>query len=225
MPSRDPLPRTAVGFFNLMIKCLKCGVTKDKKEFGKNKRGRDGLKSYCKPCCKEYLAKWQKSNPKKANEYGYKWKNANPEKFKGYVRKHKENYKNWEINNPIQAKQNRQRYKDNNKDKMMEYDRNYKNSKYKNDDLFKLKCIIASRIRAYLKGIAKSKSTIEYLGCEIEFYKEYLTKQFSKDMSWENYGEYWEIDHIHPVSKGGSFHYSNTQPLTVTENREKGAKW
>lgn len=201
-----------------MRKCLKCGVTKDKKEFGKNKRGRDGLKSYCKPCCKEHLAEWQKSNPEKANGYSYKWKDANPEKVYGYVRKHQETHYE-------KIKKRQRLYRKNNIEKIREYDRIWKVEKYKNDDLFKLKCIVAGRIRAYLKGRAKSKSTIEYLGCEIEFYKEYLTKQFSKNMSWDNYGEYWEIDHIHPVSKGGSFHYSNTQPLTVTENREKGAKW
>ena len=44
-------------------------------------------------------------------------------------------------------------------------------------------------------------------------------------MNWDNYGSYWEIDHIKPLSKGGSFHYTNTQPLTVKENRRKGAKY
>ena len=43
-------------------------------------------------------------------------------------------------------------------------------------------------------------------------------------MNWDNYGEYWEIDHIYPLSKGGSFHYINTQPLTVLENQIKSNK-
>jgi 5-methylcytosine-specific restriction endonuclease McrA len=43
-------------------------------------------------------------------------------------------------------------------------------------------------------------------------------------MSWDNYGRdgYWEIYHIMPISKGGSFHYTNTQPLSITENQKKG---
>ena len=44
-------------------------------------------------------------------------------------------------------------------------------------------------------------------------------------MSWENYGIYWEIDHIKPLSKGGSFHYKNTQPLTIPANRSKSNKY
>ena len=43
-------------------------------------------------------------------------------------------------------------------------------------------------------------------------------------MNWNNYGTYWEIDHIYPISKGGSFHYINTQPLTVLENQVKSNK-
>ena len=31
--------------------------------------------------------------------------------------------------------------------------------------------------------------------------KSHLEAQFEQDMSWENYGELWEIDHIKPVSK------------------------
>ena len=40
-------------------------------------------------------------------------------------------------------------------------------------------------------------------------------------MTWENYGTYWEIDHTTPLSKGGSPHYTNTTPMTISENRSK----
>lgn len=72
------------------------------------------------------------------------------------------------------------------------------------------------------RGIRFIISTIKYLGCTFNEYSEYLENQFDGDMSWENYGEYWEIDHIIPLSKGGSFHYTNTQPLVIEKNRKKG---
>lgn len=47
-------------------------------------------------------------------------------------------------------------------------------------------------------------------------------------IKWGSYGtqgEYgWEIDHKHPVSKGGSDANKNLQPLHWKENREKGNK-
>jgi len=69
-----------------------------------------------------------------------------------------------------------------------------------------------------------TKSTVEYLGCTIPEYKTYLESKFTPEMNWDNYGKYWEIDHIYPLSKGGSFHYTNTQPLSVIENRIKSNK-
>ena len=43
-------------------------------------------------------------------------------------------------------------------------------------------------------------------------------------MGWENYG-LWHIDHIMPLSKGGTNHYSNLQPLWAEANLQKNDKW
>jgi 5-methylcytosine-specific restriction endonuclease McrA len=98
----------------------------------------------------------------------------------------------------------------------------YKKKRYENNPKLKLQQSIRVRINTFLKN--KTDSTNKYLGCSFKEYNVYLEQQFGKNMSWENYGSYWEIDHIIPLSKGGSFHYTNTQPLTVTENRVKSNK-
>jgi 5-methylcytosine-specific restriction endonuclease McrA len=87
----------------------------------------------------------------------------------------------------------------------------------------KLKEALRARIYNSLKD-EKDRSTDEYLGCSIQTYKQHLENQFTLEMSWNNWGTYWEIDHIIPLSKEGSFHYTNTQPLLVTENRRKSNK-
>jgi hypothetical protein len=87
----------------------------------------------------------------------------------------------------------------------------------------KLKEALRTRIYNSMR-YNKNSSTLEYLGCSIDQYKLYLEDQFTLEMNWENWGEYWEIDHIIPLSKGGSFHYTNTRPLSITENRQKSNK-
>lgn len=95
--------------------------------------------------------------------------------------------------------------------------------RYHNDIEYKLLKLTRTRIHHYLKGRHKAESTRVILGIDLAGYKEHLEKQFTEGMSWDNFGE-WEIDHIIPVSKGGSFHYTNTQPLWWGKNREKSNK-
>jgi hypothetical protein len=97
------------------------------------------------------------------------------------------------------------------------------NERYKNDIEYKLLKLTRTRLHHYLKGKHKAESTKAILGIDLTGYKLYLESKFTEDMNWDNFGE-WEIDHIMPVSKGGSFHYTNTQPLWKTENRKKSNK-
>jgi len=89
---------------------------------------------------------------------------------------------------------------------------------------------VRGHISRGLKSNNKSDKTVNLLGCTIDEYKEYLKSKFTNKMSWDNYGSYWEIDHIIPMSlfdlskphnQVQAFHYTNTQPLTVFDNRSK----
>lgn len=107
-----------------------------------------------------------------------------------------------------------------------EYKKQWNRNQYQNNLKYRLENNIRCRLNHYLRSnnLPKTERSIKYLGCTISKYKKYLELQFTDEMNWENYGKYWEVDHIIPVSKGGSFHYTNTQPLTITENREKSDK-
>jgi Zn ribbon nucleic-acid-binding protein len=82
--------------------------------------------------------------------------------------------------------------------------------------------------------VNKYHSAIELIGCDIEFYKQYLEQQFKPDMTWGNHGILWEIDHIKPCAsfdltdtnqQKECFHHLNTQPLYYSDNRSKGSKY
>ena len=87
--------------------------------------------------------------------------------------------------------------------------------------------------RAIRNGYIKKERTMRYFGCTTEELKNHLQLQFSHKMTWDNYGSYWEVDHIMPcdmfdLTKG--YHvamcnnYTNLRPLEKTENRRKHSK-
>jgi len=129
-------------------------------------------------------------------------------------------------------------WRENNRDKIKDYNQNHKEYKCQwaqdqrqNNIQYKLKGNIRSRIYQSLQN--RTDSSEEILGCSIEEYIIYLEQQFNQNMNWENYGTYWEIDHIKAISKFDltnvnevkiCFNYKNTQPLSINENRKKGNK-
>ena len=79
----------------------------------------------------------------------------------------------------------------------------------------------------------KTNSTFHYIGCSIDYLKNWLKYNFKEDMSWENYGSKWHIDHIIPCSSFDftvednihkCFHWSNLTPLDALENIKKSDK-
>jgi hypothetical protein len=95
--------------------------------------------------------------------------------------------------------------------------------------------LISKFMRNPGKGISKAE---DYLGCSIKQLRYYIESQFKEGMTWENYGEIWEIDHIIPCTSFNlaseeerkiCFHYTNMRPLEWMQNRtnqkEVDRKW
>ena len=68
------------------------------------------------------------------------------------------------------------------------------------------------------------------LGCSIPFYMDWLATQFRDGMTWENYGDLWEIDHtlerweFDPFDEEDvlkCYHYTNTRPLLRGEHHAR----
>jgi 5-methylcytosine-specific restriction endonuclease McrA len=186
-----------------MKKCNKCLIEKSIDNFTKRKSSEDGLQYKCKDCERESnktarqknpTSKYYSKNKEYYKEYSKKWIENNSDRWKEY-------YKEWQ--------------------------KPYQQNKYDTDPLYRLRMCVGTRIRLSLNSNNKTKlgKAVEYLGCDYDQLKQYLESKFLEGMSWDNFGiDGWEMDHIIPLSKGGSFHYTNLQPLWWKDNRSKGSK-
>jgi Uri superfamily endonuclease len=91
-----------------------------------------------------------------------------------------------------------------------------------------LKCLLRSRLNRKIKN-HHHHGIMNYLGCNIKDFFDYLERKFEKGMTWDNQGE-WHIDHIKPCSSFDlsldeeiqkCFHYTNLQPLWGEDNIKK----
>jgi len=201
--------------------CLKCFKIK-KSEYAKN----DYLKrsEYIKKKSKEYqelnkdkvkarIKKWIVNNKKKHYEYCEKWRCNNLEKVKEYQKKRYELKKN----------------------EIISVARKYQNNKYKTDVNYKIRKNINSLIfgsfkRALSGKFVKKSKSLEILGCEIDFFINYIQSKFNDGMTMQNYG-LWHLDHIYPISLAKNEediiklnHYTNFQPLWAIDNLKKQNK-
>jgi len=78
-----------------------------------------------------------------------------------------------------------------------------------------------------------SEKSRELIGLPLSEYMEYLECQFDENMNWENYGSYWSVDHVIPLSKFDlnshdkrvlAFNFRNTRPLNNYDNIKKSDK-
>ena len=171
------------------------------------------------------IKKYHENNKEKIKKQNKQYRENNKEKRKEYIEKNKEKLKKW-----------RKEYHENNKEKRKEY----RNSRYKNDPIFRLATNTRGRVRAALKAqnAPKNQRTVEYVNCSVAHLHNYLESQFGDSgMNWDNMGREddeggrgWEIDHRRPCAsfdlndeeqKYMCFHWTNLQPMWGQENNEK----
>ncbi|MBF0290340.1 MAG: hypothetical protein HQM14_21210 [SAR324 cluster bacterium] len=107
--------------------------------------------------------------------------------------------------------------------------------KYQTNKKHRLAQVLRGRVKTALKSqnATKNEKTTVLLGCSVEFLRQHLESQFSRKMTWENYGNYWHIDHIvpchsfdltDPEQQKICFNWQNLQPLEAKENISKNNK-
>ena len=211
--------------------CNKCNVEKPLDEFYLEKRNKSGVMGSCKECYNFKQKEWRfdnceilKEREKKRRELYYdNIKKSSQKYYINNINKVNKRNREWRKNNPDISKESSRKWKINNTDKTKEYNQLPE---------IKMSHNMRCRIKQYLKtkNITKKNKTFDIVGCSPQLLKEYLEKQFTQGMSWDNYGE-WHIDHIVPLSSAKSedeiyklCYYSNLQPLWAEDNLRKSDK-
>lgn len=142
--------------------------------------------------------------------------------------KHKDRVKknniDWRSKNRAKSNAIKKRYRDNNIVKCRKQANEYSKRK-RLDPYHRLNRNTSKAIWASLKGEKGGRKWQTFVSFTLEELQAHLESKFKDGMTWENYGKYWELDHIKPLDLCSSFEeawqLSNLQPLESSVNRSK----
>jgi hypothetical protein len=158
-----------------------------------------------------------------------KWRDSNKE----YLSlKHKK----WSEKNRNHLNNYHKEWREKNINKHRENKRNYEKTRKSNDPLYKLISNFRTAIYQVLKenNVKKNGHYFDILKYTPQQLIEHLEKQFSDEMTWDNYG-LWHVDHKHPISLYNikeigddeflkCWSLDNLQPMWGSENIKKSNK-
>jgi hypothetical protein len=220
-------------------KCSKCGVLRDISLFSQNRKTKDQLHCSCKICDKEKYLKNREKNILTMREY----KKNNSQKIKKYYQDNQEKFQKYRDSKKDETKKYMKGYYRDNLEKRKEYLNQNRDTikvkrnilekrKRKEDTIHRIKTYVRNRIRFYLtkSNFTKRNQTFKIVGCSPIELKEYLERNFTHGMSWNNQGD-WHIDHIKPLASAKTeeelyilCHFTNLQPMWAADNIKKGSK-
>lgn len=119
-------------------------------------------------------------------------------------------------------------------DKRRQWKRAYNSNKWRTELQYRMTVIIRGRLNIALRRrkSKRSGSAIRDLGCSVLDFRQYIESQFYGDMSWDNWGAEWQLDHRMPLSSFdlsdreqflAACHFSNYQPLSIADHKRKTA--
>lgn len=156
-------------------------------------------------CLKCAKKQWERDNPKNASEREKRWLQKNPEYMKNYTKKPKT------------------------QERINQYFRQLRRESPK----YRLDNNMSAIIRQSLKGKKAGRGWEKLVGYTLKDLMEHLEKYLDEKMTWENYGTYWQIDHIKPrclfkytssndLEFKRCWAFENLQPLEKIANLKKG---
>lgn len=136
-------------------------------------------------------------------------------------------------NKKIYYQANKERHAEYNADPEIKARRNQRQKeRKKTDPHFRINESLKVRIHEILRGYKNCRSSA-LLDCTRDHLLEWLEANFDDNMTWDNFGAHWHIDHVIPVSFFDNtnkdqqrlcFHWSNLRPLRKELNISKSNK-
>lgn len=202
---------------------------------------------------RESVKRWKKRNPEKVKEikreeakrnrktYAEAAKRRRRENHQAHLERQaayreknrdriREYFREWRKNNPDKTTEYRQLWLERNPGIVSEIHKRRMNSDPGYKAARSIRGVLNRTLRLLKKG--KTESTERTLGYSISEFKEHVERNMTSDMTWENHGEVWHLDHVIPVAdfiKAGIDDpkivnaLSNLMPIDAEENLSKGA--
>jgi hypothetical protein len=193
---------------------------------------------------KEYNKRYREKNKKYIAKYKREYREKNKEKIKRYRKEYRkknkehirEHDKKYRLENIKYIKKLNKEWEKKNKDKRRHYINNCLKKRRKNNPRFRINSNMSCSVNRVLKGKKLGRKWQNLVRYTTEELMTHLEKQFDDKMNWENYGSYWEIDHIIPkslfiyeIAESEEFRkcwgLDNLQPLEKSANRKKHNKF
>jgi hypothetical protein len=108
----------------------------------------------------------------------------------------------------------------------------YQRERRKTDEIFRLQGETRKKIGPLMKGHCKENS-VDLVGCNYDILMFWMKYQMVDNMTLENYGSVWHVDHVNPCANfdfndeddvKACYHWSNLRPMYAKENKSKNDK-
>lgn len=188
--------------------CPRCGADKPATPefFHRNRAKSDGLAVQCQACFAE----------------------IDRQRYARIRDRKLDNSRDWYAKNQDRKAETRRAWLSANRSRRREWVRQYLQERRDTDPIFRLNDAVKVHVR---RNGGLGRPWPQIVGYDLPTLCAHLEGQFAPEMSWENYGTYWEVDHRRPKSSFDlpreiteCWSLENLRPLPASENRRKGTK-
>ena len=199
-------------------KCTNCKLIKLISDFYKSNKAKDGYRPWCKKCTNVSNNLRHSKNKERYNQMSREWRKKHPGYNKEYNKEYQREYRKKNGRRPENPETKRKRMR-----------------RLLQNPEFRLKQNMGTLMYFSLKGNKNYHKWENLTGYTSNDLKNRLERQFTPNMNWDNYGSYWEVDHIVPTSWWNFLSFNvpdfkfcwaldNLRPLEKSLNRKKQSR-